>query len=264
MLSHSKGRSCCLSARAINNYCLDNESFDKRLLPQLNVRDNQSVYRYMMICREVNSFSLSDLTVRNPNSHKQYHFVPVPRSKATKNIKIPLSLPLPLKYDYLFYYTLFCVLSLSLSLSLFIVVPSRDPYLSVNDKHPGVDSINISIHPIPEEYHNGNLLGYNIVYETSCYAIPKLSDQVNVSASTRSYILTGLLPGTEYSIRVAGFTSKGVGPYDWQDAFTSKWPFVISLVKLHRKSEKVVLSPFERWPKGSKVMSILVAKLCQY
>ena len=117
MLSHSKGRSCCLSARVINNYCLDNESFDKRLLPQPNVRDNQSVCRYMMICREVNSFSLSDLIVRNPNSHKQYHFVPVPRSKATKNIKIPLSLPLPLKYDYLFYYTLFCFLSLSVSLS---------------------------------------------------------------------------------------------------------------------------------------------------
>ena len=132
-----------------------------------------------------------------------------------------------------------------LSLSLFIVVPSRYPYISVNNKYSGVDSINISIHPISQEFHNGKLLGYNILYETSCYAIPKVFSQVNVSASTRSYILTGLLPGTEYNIRVAGFTSKGVGPYDFGYAFTSKSTFldiVICFVSLHWTSEKVVLS----------------------
>ena len=111
--------------------------------------------------------------------------------------------------------------------SLFDVVPSRHPYLSFNNKYPGVDSIDISIHPISEEYHNGKLLGYNIFYETSCSAAPNLSGQVNVSASTRRYILTGLLPGTEYNVKVAGFTSKGVGPYIWpQNVFTSKQPFV--------------------------------------
>ena len=112
------------------------------------------------------------------------------------------------------------------SFSLFVVVPSRMPYLSFNNKYPGVNSINISIHPIPEEYHNGKLLGYNIRYETSCNGVPKLSDHVNVSASTRSFIFTGLRPGTNYNIQGAGFTSKGVGPYDWQNVYTSKQTFV--------------------------------------
>ena len=117
-------------------------------------------------------------------------------------------------------------------LSLFIVVPSRSPYLSVNNRYPGVDSINVSIHPISQEYHNGKLLGYNILYETSCYAILKVADQVNVSASTRSYILTGLLSGTKYNVGVAGFTSKGVGPYHWEVVFTSTWLFVDIVIRL--------------------------------
>jgi len=115
-------------------------------------------------------------------------------------------------------YKLLCFLSLP----LFIVVPSRAPGISVNNKYYGVDSINISIYPIAQEYHNGKLLGYGILYETLCYGIPKVSGQVNVSASTRSYVLTGLLPGREYRIKVAGFTSKGFGPYNYEYPFTSK------------------------------------------
>ena len=110
--------------------------------------------------------------------------------------------------------------------SFFYVVPSRMPYLFLTNKYPGVDSINISIYAIPEEYHNGKLLGYQISYETSCYGVPKLSDHVNVSASTRSFSLTGLRPGTKYNVEGAGFTSKGVGPYHWQNAYTSKKPIV--------------------------------------
>ena len=120
-----------------------------------------------------------------------------------------------------FFLTSICVFFFS----LFVVVPSRSPYVYVNKKQ-GVDSINISIHPIEEKYQNGKLLGYNILYDTSCYGIPKLSGQVNVSASTRSHIITGLQPGTEYTIRVAGFTSKGTGPYYSKHVFTSKCPFV--------------------------------------
>ncbi|XP_068758033.1 receptor-type tyrosine-protein phosphatase F-like [Montipora capricornis] len=103
-------------------------------------------------------------------------------------------------------------------------VPSRSPYVSVNNNYPGGDSINISIHPIPEKYHNGKLLGYNIKYRTSCYGIPNFSAQVDVSASTRSYLLTGLLPGKQYYIRVAGFTSKGIGPYYGANTFTTCEP----------------------------------------
>ena len=117
--------------------------------------------------------------------------------------------------------------------SLSVIVPSRHPYLSFNSKYPGDDSIKISIHPISEEYHNGKLLGYNILYETSCYGVdPKLSDNLNVSASTRSFTLTGLRPGTKFKVAGAGFTSKGVGPYDWQNVYTSKQPFVGILIFL--------------------------------
>ena len=131
-----------------------------------------------------------------------------------------------LKQRYLYQFQQMLLHVVVFSFPLFVVVPRRMPHLSFNNKYPGVDSINISIHPIPEEYHNGKLLGYHISYETSCYGVPKLSDHVNVSASTRSFILTGLRPGTKYNIQGAGFTSKGVGPYDWQDAYTSKQPFV--------------------------------------
>ena len=117
--------------------------------------------------------------------------------------------------------------------SLSVIVPSRRPYLSFNSKYPGDDSIKISIHPISEEYHNGKLLGYNILYETSCYGVdPKLSDNLNVSASTRSFTLTGLRPGTKFKVAGAGFTSKGIGPYDWQNVYTSKQPFVGILIFL--------------------------------
>lgn len=115
---------------------------------------------------------------------------------------------------------------------LFVVVPSRSPYLSFNKKYLGVDSVNISIQPIPVEYHNGKLLGYKIKYETSCYGVPRSYGQVNVSASTRSYELTGLRPGTKYNVAGAGFTSQGVGPYDWQTVYTSKQPFVVIVIFL--------------------------------
>lgn len=99
-------------------------------------------------------------------------------------------------------------------------MPSRRPGLYVQEKFMSVDSINISIYPIPEKYHNGILLGYNISYEAWCSQ--DSSGQITVSTSTRSYVLTGLLPGTEYYIRIAGFTSRGLGPYESRTAFTSK------------------------------------------
>ena len=109
-----------------------------------------------------------------------------------------------------------------ISLSLISLVPTRSPYLYyVGDKDIKVDSINISIQPIPKEYHGGRLLGYSISYYARC--TQNSSGQVTVSASTRSYILTGLLPGTQYIIRIAGFTSKGSGPSHSRSVFTSKW-----------------------------------------
>ncbi|KAL9953601.1 hypothetical protein ACROYT_G041044 [Oculina patagonica] len=99
-------------------------------------------------------------------------------------------------------------------------VPSRSPYFRhIEDKYIKVDSINISISLIPEKYHNGILLGYTISYDAQCSQ--NSSGQVTVSASTTSYVLTGLLPGTQYYIRVAGFTSTGSGPNDGRYVYTT-------------------------------------------
>ena len=103
--------------------------------------------------------------------------------------------------------------------SLIILVPSRSPYVQYTIL--GVDSIHLSISPIPEQHHNGKLLGYIILYRASCYLLNS-SGQVNVSVSTTSYTLKGLLPGTKYEIRVAAFTSKGTGQYHYINVFTSK------------------------------------------
>ena len=75
---------------------------------------------------------------------------------------------------YLFFIS-YCCVFIFLLLFIAYMVPSRSPYLTVDKKYPGVDSVNISIYPIEEEYHNGKLLGYTILYETSCYGIPKSS-----------------------------------------------------------------------------------------
>ncbi|KAJ7374263.1 Protein sidekick-1 [Desmophyllum pertusum] len=97
-------------------------------------------------------------------------------------------------------------------------VPSRSPYVQYTIL--GVDSVHLSISPIPEQHHNGKLLGYIILYRASCYLLNS-SGQVNVSVSTTSYTLNGLLPGTKYEIRVAAFTSKGTGQYHYINVFTT-------------------------------------------
>ncbi len=138
----------------------------------------------------------------------------------------------------------FCTVLWFLACNIFVVhslplVPSRSPYLYVEEKYIKVDNVNISISPIPEKYHNGILLGYIISYEATCFQ--NSSGQVTVSALTRSYVLTGLLPGTHYYIRVAGFTSTGSGPNDGRDVYTSKcsyliWPLQLTTMYVNRVS----------------------------
>ena len=105
------------------------------------------------------------------------------------------------------------------SLIIFFLVPRASPY--VYYKVLGAHSINISINPIPKQYHNGKLLGYTIRYQDLCQG--NFSLRVNVGVANRSYILTGLKPGKQYKILVAGFTSAGTGPYRNIYLYTGKW-----------------------------------------
>ena len=112
----------------------------------------------------------------------------------------------------IFYYYFF-------HLKSFFLVPRASPYVSY--KVLGAHSINISIYPIPKQYHNGKLLGYSIWYQERCRG--NVSQRVSVSVANRSYIITGLQPGKQYKIFVAGFTSTGTGPYYGIYVYTGKW-----------------------------------------
>lgn len=84
------------------------------------------------------------------------------------------------------------------------------------------DTLNLTWDSIPEEHHNGRVIGYTIWYRAGCeynYMSPEV--RINVSVSTTSYTLTGLQPGTKYDLRIAGFTAAGIGHYEHRDFFTS-------------------------------------------
>ena len=72
------------------------------------------------------------------------------------------------------------------------------------------DSVYIEWSEISQEHHKGKLLGYTISYRPQC-SDEGSSTQTNVGLSTRTYTITGLLPGTRYDILIAGYTAKGVG-----------------------------------------------------
>ncbi|XP_074632006.1 uncharacterized protein LOC141890434 isoform X2 [Acropora palmata] len=84
------------------------------------------------------------------------------------------------------------------------------------------DTLNLTWDSIPEEHHNGRVIGYTIWYRAGCeynYMSPEV--RINVSVSTTSYTLTGLQPGTKYDLRIAGFTASGIGHYERRDFFTN-------------------------------------------
>ncbi|XP_068732582.1 uncharacterized protein [Montipora capricornis] len=96
-------------------------------------------------------------------------------------------------------------------------VPSASPYFYVQMQRS--DSIRILISPISEQYHNGKLLGYTIIYQDACFR--NSTTQVNVSVLTTTYTITGLKAGTWYDVSVAAFTSKGTGPYRHRRTYTA-------------------------------------------
>ena len=87
-------------------------------------------------------------------------------------------------------------------------VPSEGPG-HVEYKIVSPDSVYIEWSEISEEHHNGELLGFYISQHAQCSDDERWS--TNVGLFQRSYIITGLHPGTRYDIWIAGFTGRGVG-----------------------------------------------------
>lgn len=70
------------------------------------------------------------------------------------------------------------------------------------------DSIGLSWSTLPPEYHNGEIIGYNISL-TATYS----GETFTVFSVTNSTIISSLVPFTSYSYSVAAVTVAGVGPY---------------------------------------------------
>lgn len=92
---------------------------------------------------------------------------------------------------------------------LIFLVPSEGPH-HFEYRIISPDSVYIEWSEISEEHHNGNLLGFRISYRPEC-SDEGSSTQIDVNLWTRSYTITGLLPGSRYDILIAGYTAKGVG-----------------------------------------------------
>ena len=69
--------------------------------------------------------------------------------------------------------------------------------------------------PLPQQYANGRLLGYRVYFNEYPY-YSYLAKAVNTSsANVYMVILRDLKAAQRYRIRVAAFTSKGVGPLSY-------------------------------------------------
>ena len=92
---------------------------------------------------------------------------------------------------------------------MIVAVPEAFP-TNVTGFNQSSTSLFVEWRHIPHQYRNGILLGYKIFYAPKKWYQPMFSKTVN---STReSTTLDNLEKYTWYVIKVAGFTSKGLGP----------------------------------------------------
>ena len=79
--------------------------------------------------------------------------------------------------------------------------------------------------PIPDEYQNGVIIGYELQYAPhSRNTLERILDElqtVSLGANTSSYRLTGLNSYTQYSISIVGETSAGTGAHGGAESWSS-------------------------------------------
>ncbi|XP_068682562.1 uncharacterized protein [Montipora foliosa] len=95
-------------------------------------------------------------------------------------------------------------------------VPSEAPWIEKYNLSSN-GSVQLYWQPISENRRNGIIVGYSIFYETLCKTSSWHSGVINVSAPSKNYTLNELLPGFGYRIRIAAFTSKGMGPQSYHE-----------------------------------------------
>ena len=91
----------------------------------------------------------------------------------------------------------------------------------------GLNEFLVKWDPLPQQYVNGRLLGYNVYYKISSYYYYYLESIVNTSNPDISQVLLpNIQTGARYQISVAALTSKGHGPKSPYLYITkSKYPF---------------------------------------
>lgn len=90
--------------------------------------------------------------------------------------------------------------------------PSRPPDGLRVTSFVSTSDLLVEWNPLSQDYANGKLLGYTIYYKgVSAFGYPDEEVKTSSHYPTR-FTLKGLKPGHKYSVSVAAFTSKGVGP----------------------------------------------------
>ncbi|KAM7428099.1 hypothetical protein ABFA07_020874 [Porites harrisoni] len=90
-------------------------------------------------------------------------------------------------------------------------VPSRAP-TNVSVVSQGLNELLVSWYPVPSQYANGRILGYNVYYKrTQYYYYSDTIVRVN-NTNLAQAILPNIQTGERYQISVAAFTSVGTGP----------------------------------------------------
>ena len=67
-------------------------------------------------------------------------------------------------------------------------------------------SITVQWGPVDCIHRNGDITGYSVQYGSKTVS-------VSGGSSGRMYVISGLMPSTNYSVQVAAQTSAGTGPY---------------------------------------------------
>ena len=91
------------------------------------------------------------------------------------------------------------------SLLVILTAPSASPS-SVRVSEVNSSSITVQWGPVDCINRNGDITGYSVQYGSKTVS-------VSGDSSGGMYVISGLMPSTNYSIQVAAGTSAGTGPY---------------------------------------------------
>ncbi|CAH3172193.1 unnamed protein product, partial [Porites evermanni] len=92
-------------------------------------------------------------------------------------------------------------------------VPGRAPN-NITFSEVRETQFKVTWNPLPQQFHNGRLLGYRVYFRRSAYfPIPFNTSSLVTSSSNMTWaLITGLGPAQRYGVSVAAYTSKGEGP----------------------------------------------------